>query len=77
MTRWIQKAKVKKGALSRQLDIPEEEDIPKTLLRKIKQTKSGTYLKNPTQVGRKRYKATSLMKRRASLALTFKKMKRR
>jgi len=31
---WIQKAKLKKGTLSKQLGIPEEENIPVSLLKK-------------------------------------------
>ena len=36
--RWIQKAKIKKGALHRQLSVPADKDIPITLLKRIKIT---------------------------------------
>ena len=45
--RWIQKAKIKKGALHQQLAITG--DIPVTLLKKIKTSKTGTTITNPTK----------------------------
>lgn len=72
--RWIQKAAIKKGALSRQLGIPEAEDIPVTLLKAIKKTTTGETVKNPTKSGKRSYKVTQKLKRRAVLALTLKKM---
>ncbi len=75
--RWIQSAIKKPGALSRQLGIPEEEDIPIRLLQKIKNTEIGTTIKNPTKKGKRRIKVTRLLKRRAVLALTLKKLRRR
>lgn len=39
--KWIQRAIKKRGALSRQLGIPEEKKIPITLLRKIKAAEIG------------------------------------
>jgi hypothetical protein len=70
--KWIQKAIKKKGALSRQLDIPEEQNIPISLLGKIKKAKIGSVVKNPTGVGKKRIKVTRLVKQRATLAHTLK-----
>jgi len=39
MAKWIKKAHIKKGALSKQLDIPEKENIPMGLLNVQKQEK--------------------------------------
>lgn len=70
--KWIQKAKPKKGALSRQLGIPESENIPFTLLSLIKQSPIGTKIHNPTIKGKKVITVTKLLKQRANLALTLK-----
>ena len=67
---WI--PKLKKGALSKQLCIPESEDIPMSLLKAIKHTSAGITITNPTKRGKRHYKVTKLMKRRASLAITLK-----
>ena len=74
---WIQRAIKRPGALSRQLGIPIEKDIPTKLLLKIKRAKIGTTIRNPTKVGKRRIKVTRLLKRRAILALTLKKLARR
>jgi len=74
---WIQEAVKKKGALSRQLGIPEDDTIPVTLLRKIAKTPIGRTITNPTSKGKKRIKVTRLLKKRAVLALTLKKLKRK
>ncbi len=74
---WIQRAIKKPGALSRQLGIPVEKNIPKKLLLKIKRAKVGTTIRNPTKVGKRRIKVTRLLKRRAVLALTLKKLAKR
>lgn len=71
MSKWIQKAIKKPGALSRQLGIPEEDTIPVTLLKKIRDAKVGSVIKNPTSKGKKRIKVTNLLKRRVVLALTL------
>jgi hypothetical protein len=75
---WIQKAicKKKRGALSRQLGIPEEENIPMALLSRIKKAKIGTTITNPTTKGKKRVKVTHLVKKRATVAVTLKNLKR-
>ncbi len=70
--RWIQKAKPKKGMLSRQLGIPPDDNIPFTLLSLIKQSPIGTIIHNPTMKGKKVIKVTKLLKKRATLALTLK-----
>jgi len=75
---WIQKAfkKKKKGALSRMLNIPEKENIPFTLLEKIRVTAIGKTIKNPTKTGKKQIKVTRLLKRRSGAALNVKRIKR-
>ena len=74
---WIQKAKVKKGALSRQLRITEKEDIPMGLLNKIVSAKAGETIRNPTKTGKRRIKVTRLLERIAILARNLKRMRRR
>jgi len=70
--KFIKKAALKKGALSRQLGIPENENIPITLLEKIKKAEIGTVVKNPTKLGKELIKVTKKLKKRAVLALTMK-----
>jgi len=74
---WIQSALGKKGALSRQLGIPEKENIPYTLLERIVKARIGSTIENPTKKGRRRYTVTRLLKRRAVLALTLKRLEKR
>lgn len=69
--KWIQATNVGKGkawSLSAMLDIPEKNTIPKTLLRKIKNTKLGSRIKNPTQTGKQRIKVTKKLKQKALFA---------
>ena len=75
---WIQKAfkKKKKGALSRMLNIPEKENIPFTLLEKIRVTAIGKTIKNPTKTGKEQIKVTRLLKMRSGAALNVKRIKR-
>jgi len=72
VNKWIQKANLKRGTLSRQLGIPEEENIPKTFLRKIVKAKPGESIINPTKVGKPCIKVTRLLERRSILALNLK-----
>ena len=74
---WIKRALAnrKKGVLSRQLGIPEEDNIPVTLLKAIKHTDIGEMVHNPTTKGKRWIKVTRLLKRRANLALTLKRLK--
>jgi len=62
-----QKVRFRKGALHRQLGIPEDEDIGNTNLRKIKNAKVGASVK----IKGKSHKVTALMKRRANLGLNL------
>jgi hypothetical protein len=76
--RWIQEAlsKGRKGALSEQLGIPEEDDIPMSLLNAIIDAPIGTTIDNPTDEGHKTFKVTKLLKQRSVLAKNLKKIKR-
>jgi len=71
--KWIPR-NLKKGALSRQLGIPEEKNIPVTLLEKIRRAKIGKKIRNPTKTGKRLIRVTRLLKKRAVLALTLKRI---
>jgi len=73
---WIQHAVRNPGALSRQLGIPVRENIPITLLEKIKRTPVGETIVNPTKTGKRRIRVTRLLKRRAVVAHTLKRLHR-
>lgn len=75
--KFIAKIGLKKGALSRQLGIPEKKNIPKSLLNKIVKAKAGQTITNPTKTGKRRIKVTRLLERRAIFARTLKKLPRR
>jgi hypothetical protein len=74
--KWIQKAGLKKGSLSRQLGIPQKENIPITLLNKIISAKAGQTITNPTKIGKRRIKVTRLLERRSIMARNLKRIKR-
>jgi len=63
---------INKGALHRQLGIPEEKNIPMTLLNKLKKMEIGEEFE---QNGKK-MKMTRGLKRRVVLGITLKKMKK-
>jgi len=75
-SKFIQKAKIKKGALSKQLRIPQKENIPMTLLNKIVRAKPGDVIRNPTKTGMSRITVTRLLERRAILARNLKRLRR-
>ena len=76
MTRkFIKKIGIKKGALSRQLDVPEKKNIPMKLLNKIIKAKAGDIITNPTSVGKRKIKVTRKLERRAILARNLKRIK--
>jgi len=75
--KWIQKIHMKKGALSRQLGIPIEKNIPMVLLNKIVSAKPGDIINNPTSLGKRKIKVTRLLEERAILARNLKRMKKR
>lgn len=68
---WIQTVvrNKNKGALHRQLGIPEKQRIPRALIETIVSSETGKVIKNPTKTGRKRIKVTRLLKRRSLFAL--------
>lgn len=65
--KWIQKALHggKKGALHRQLGIPESETIPKGILKRIREQGKGSFI----MVRGKKMKVTKKLKDRANFAL--------
>lgn len=72
--KFIKKIKIKKGALSKQLNIPEKNKIPFSLLNKIISAKAGDTITNPTKMGKRRIKVTRLLERRAILARNLKRI---
>lgn len=74
--KWIQKSKMKKGALSRQLEIPIEDNIPFTLLEKIVAADISDTISNPMKSGKRRIHITSLIHSRANMALNLKNIRR-
>jgi hypothetical protein len=60
----------KPGALHHQLGIPKEKRIPTTLLKEIMTAEPGKVIKNPTRTGKKRYRVTPLLRKRANPVLT-------
>lgn len=73
--KWIQQAvdPEDEGALSRQLGIPEEENIPMSLLNAIIDAEDGETISNPTDTGSSTITVTSKMKQRANFARNVKK----
>lgn len=69
--KWMSRALGKKrGALRRQLQMPKDKRIPKTLLEEIVDADIGDTIRNPTKIGEQRIKVTKLLKQRAVPALT-------
>ena len=75
--KFIQKAHLKKGALSRQLGIKESNNIPLMLLDKIIKAKAGQSIKNPTKKGKAVIKVTRLLERRAIFAKNMKNFRKK
>lgn len=76
MAKWVGEAMGSKpGALHRQLGISLDTKIPKTLLTTILNADTGDVVKNPTRVGRQRYRVTTLMQRRVNPVLTARKFR--
>ena len=74
---WMGEAMSRKpGALHRQLGISLDTKIPKTLLVTIQSADTGDIIKNPTKVGKRRYRVTTLMQRRVNPVLTARKFRR-
>jgi len=75
-TKWVGKVFSRKpGALHRQLGISLDTKIPKTLLTTIQNADTGDVIKNPTRVGRRRYRVTPLIQRRVNPVLTARKFR--
>jgi rubrerythrin len=75
--KWMGKAFAgSKGQLHRQLDIPEDQKIPKSYLKKIKETPIGKTAENPTKTGKRSIKVTRQLKQRATLAHTAREVQR-
>lgn len=74
--KFIQRIGIKRGALSKQLGIPTEKNIPVTLLNKIIRSKAGNTIRNPTLSGKRVIKVTRLLERRAILAMNLKNFQR-
>jgi hypothetical protein len=74
--KWIQEAHLHKGTLSKQLGIPEEDDIPMSLLDAIIKAPIGSTIDNPTDEGHKTFKVTKLLKQRSVMARNLKRIKR-
>lgn len=74
--KWIQKIKLKKGSLSKQLGIPVSKNIPTTLLNDIQSAQKGSVVKNPTKLGKKKITATGILKKRVNLAINLKNIRR-
>jgi hypothetical protein len=72
--KWIQSVlkNHKKGSLSRQLGVPQEKNIPITLLNKVINADNGQTITNPTSIGRRKIKVTKLLTQRSILARNLK-----
>jgi len=69
--KWIQETEMKKGALHKQLGYEEDEDLPAGVIKKIIDGEVGSKIK----VKGEEKTITALMKKRANLAKTLKKLK--
>ena len=69
--KWIQETEMKKGALHKQLGYDEDEKIPAGVLKQIADGEVGSKVK----VKGEEKTITALMKKRANLAKTLKKLK--
>jgi len=77
LVKWIQKVMGHKGALHRQLEIPQKRRIPTALLERIVAARAGQRIRNPTTVGKGLIPVTRLLEHRAILALNLRNMRRR
>lgn len=68
--KWIQDADLSGVDLKskRYLNIPDDKKIPKTLLRRLKNAKIGSVVKNPTKTGKKKIKVTRKLKQKVIFA---------
>ncbi len=75
--KWIQKLKIKKGVLHRELGISEGNKIPMQLLNRIISARAGQTIVNPTKIGKKKILVTRGIERRAILARNLKNISRK
>lgn len=68
--KWIQKSHIKKGGLHKMLGYSEDEKIPDGIIKQIVDKEVGSEI----EVKGKKHKVTALMKKRANLAKTLKKL---
>jgi hypothetical protein len=75
--KWIQEAlkNHEKGALHKQLGIPESERIPNLLLNKIVNAGTHKIVENPTLVGKAEISVTPLLFRRSLMAKNMRESK--
>ncbi|MBU1252189.1 MAG: hypothetical protein KJ905_03055 [Nanoarchaeota archaeon] len=73
--KWIQKLRLKKGILHKQLGISQDRKIPISLLNKIISAESGDIITNPTKLGNRKIKVTRVLEKRANLAKNLKNIK--
>ncbi len=69
--RWIQEAQAGEGkawSLHAMLNIPDRKRIPKTLLRRIKNTDIGKTIRNPTLTGKRYIQVTRKLKQKVMFA---------
>ena len=71
--KWIQKAIKRPGALHRMLGIPQNQKIPRSLIQRIANAKVGSTIK----IGGRTRRVTALLKRRAVLARTLGRLRKR
>ena len=57
-----------RGRLHKQLGIPKDDRIPKSLVNRIVAAEVGSSVKNPTKTGNRNVKVTRLLKQRANFA---------
>lgn len=62
---------IKKGALRKQLEIPADKKVPKTLIRKINSAKVGTNVHNPTKTGKRVIPVTKKLHKRTFFVQSF------
>lgn len=72
--KWIKGAVKTKGAFSKALGIPTDDNIPMTLINTIIEAKVGDVIDNPTHSGRRRIKITRKLERQAILAKNLKRV---
>jgi hypothetical protein len=75
--KWIQKLRLKKGVLHKELGISLDKKIPMSLLNEIISAKAGQTIRNPTKTGKRRIHVKMFLKKRANLARNLKNIKKK